>query len=356
MKSLELLLQNNPPENLMIAAGIALASFIVLTTARAILVRKLQKWAKLSETHWDDLFAEVLSSTHNLSLLAISCLIAFSNLQVTARMENWIQHGFTLMLFFQLGLWVHRGIRGWRDIQVAKHKEMENGAAAVNYGIIAFLAEMALWIILALLVLDNLGINITTLVASLGIGGIAVALAVQNILGDLFASLSIALDKPFVTGDFIVIDNMMGTVKHVGLKTTRIQSLSGEELIFSNADLLRSRIRNYKRMSERRIVFEIGVTFDTPTDKLRRINDIIRDIIDTEANARLDRCHFKKIGASSLDFEVVYYVLDPDFSQYMNIQQSINLQLMERLAAEGIEFAFPTQTLHIASLANARAN
>ena len=349
MKSIDQLLQNNPPESLMVAAGIAFASFIVLTTIRALLVRKLQKWAKLSETHWDDLFADILASTHNISLLAISGLIAFSNLHVSARMENWIQHGFTLMLFFQIGLWVHRGIRGWRDIQVAKHKEMENGAAAVNYGIIAFLGEMALWIIVALLVLDNLGINITTLVASLGIGGIAVALAVQNILGDLFASLSIALDKPFVVGDFIVIDSMMGTVKHVGLKTTRVQSLSGEELIFSNADLLRSRIRNYKHLAERRIVFEIGVEFDTPVEKLKRINEIIRDAVNAEPCSRLDRTHFKKIGASSLDFEVVYYVLDADYARYMDIQQNINLTLMARMAAEGIAFAFPTQTLHIAS-------
>ena len=200
-----------------------------------------------------------------------------------------------------------------------------------------------------MLALDNFGFNITTLVASLGIGGIAVALAVQNILGDLFASLSIALDKPFVNGDFVVIDDMMGTVKHIGLKTTRIQSLGGEELIFSNGDLLKSRIRNYKRMAERRIVFEIGVVFGTPAEKLRHINDIVRDVVGSHADARLDRTHFKKIGASSLDFEVVYYVLVPDYNRYMDVQQAINLQLIERLDAQGIDFAFPTQTLHIAS-------
>ncbi len=343
-------LDKNTPEELLLATGMAILAFTILYTVRALLIRKLFQWSQRSTTHWDDLLAEIVAATHTLMLLALALLVGLNNLELSAGIENIVDNGFTLVLLSQVGMWGHRAIRGWHQIQIRLSRETENGAAAINYGIITFLAELVLWIILVLMVLDNLGFNITTLVASLGIGGIAVALAVQNILGDLFASLSIALDKPFVAGDFVVIDNLMGTVKHVGLKTTRIQSLSGEELIFSNADLLKSRIRNFKRMAERRATFQIGVVFGTSPEKLRRTNQIIREVIESQPDVRFDRCHFKTIGTSSLDFEVVFYVLDPDMTRYMDIQQNINLALIERMHSEGIEFAFPTQTLHIATL------
>lgn len=348
MKNLQRFIEQNSTEQLLTALALAVGAFIVLYVARALLTRKLKQWSQRSSTQWDDLLADVVGATHNLMLAGISVLIGLHNLTLSPKLEQIISHGFTLILISQVGFWGHRAIRGWRTLQIRRSQESENGAAAMNYGVIAFLGEMALWIVLILMILDNLGVNITTLVASLGIGGIAVALAVQNILGDLFASLSIALDKPFVAGDFIIIDTAMGTVKQVGLKTTRIQSLTGEELILSNADLLKSRIRNMKRMEERRIVFQIGLVFGTSSEKLRKANEIIADTVRSQPNARLDRAHFKAIGASSLDFEVVYYVLTPDYNQYMDTQQAINLTLIERLEAEGIEFAFPTQTLHIA--------
>ena len=351
MKYLQRFIEQNSTEQLLTAAALAVLVFIALTIARRVLTRKLTQWAQRSATHWDDLFADVIGATHNLMLLGISLLIGLNNLTLHPKLESIIDHGFTLILLSQVGFWGHRAIRGWRALQVRRSQESENGAAAMNYGVISFLAEMALWIVLILMILDNLGVNITTLVASLGIGGIAVALAVQNILGDLFASLSIALDKPFVAGDFIIIDTAMGTVKHVGLKTTRIQSLTGEELILSNADLLKSRIRNMKRMEERRIVFQIGLVFGTSPEKLRKANEIIANTVRSQPNVRLDRAHFKAISASSLDFEVVYFMLTPDYTQYMDTQQEINLTLIERLGAEGIEFAFPTQTLHIANAA-----
>jgi small-conductance mechanosensitive channel len=202
-------------------------------------------------------------------------------------------------------------------------------------------------VIVFLLILDNLGVNITGLVAGLGIGGIAVALAVQNILGDLFASLSIVLDKPFMIGDYVVVDTLSGTVEHIGLKTTRIRSLSGEQLIFSNNDLLKSRIRNYKRMEERRIVFGFGVIYQTPVEKLIRIKKQVAEIIEKQEHARLDRVHFKEYGDSSLNFEVVYFVDDPAYALYMDIQENINLELFRRFTEEGIEFAYPTRTLYV---------
>jgi small-conductance mechanosensitive channel len=197
------------------------------------------------------------------------------------------------------------------------------------------------------LVLDNLGVNITGLVAGLGIGGIAVALALQNILGDLFASLSIVLDKPFVIGDFVVVDSLSGTIEHIGLKTTRIRSLRGEQLIFSNNDLLKSRIRNYKRMSERRIDFSFGVVYQTPLEKLKAIKKIVSDIIEKGEKTRFDRVHFKEYGDSSLNFEVVYFVTDPDYNIYMDVQEAINLEIFRCFAEEGIEFAYPTRTIFI---------
>ncbi|MGA9537034.1 MAG: mechanosensitive ion channel family protein, partial [Desulfobacterales bacterium] len=177
--------------------------------------------------------------------------------------------------------------------------------------------------------------------------GIAVALAVQNILSDLFASLSIVLDKPFVIDDFIIVDNYMGTVEHIGLKTTRLRSLSGEYLVFSNNDLLKSRIRNYTRMLERRVVFSIGVTYQTPLEKLKQVPATIRKIIESQEAVRFDRAHFQGYGDFALKFEVVYYVLNPDYNRYMDIQQSINLAIFESFEKEGIDFAYPTQQLYI---------
>jgi small-conductance mechanosensitive channel len=198
-----------------------------------------------------------------------------------------------------------------------------------------------------LLALDNMGVNITGLVAGLGIGGIAVALALQNILGDLFASLSIILDKPFVIGDFIVVDQLMGTVEHVGLKTTRIRSLSGEQVIFSNAGLLQSRIRNFKRMAERRVVFTVGVTYQTPYEKLARISALLREAVELQQGVRFDRAHFKEYGDFALVYEIVYFVTSPDYNKYMDIQQAINFEIYRRFQQEGLEFAYPTQTLFV---------
>jgi small-conductance mechanosensitive channel len=209
------------------------------------------------------------------------------------------------------------------------------------------LVRLVVWAAVLLVLLDNLGVNVTTLIAGLGVGGIAIALAAQNILGDLFSSLSIVFDKPFVVGDFIIVGDFLGSVEHVGLKTTRLRSLSGEQLVFSNTDLLNSRVRNYGRMFERRVVSSLGVTYRTPADKLARIPTMIREIAEREQKLRFDRAHFQTFGESALLFEYVYYVLTPDYNFYMDVQQRINLALFEQFAAEGIEFAYPTQTLFI---------
>jgi small-conductance mechanosensitive channel len=204
-----------------------------------------------------------------------------------------------------------------------------------------------IWVIVLLVVIDNVGVDVTTLVASLGVGGIAIALAVQSILGDIFASLSIIFDKPFLVGDFVRVGDYTGSVENIGIKTTRLRSLSGEQLVISNSDMLGSRIQNYGRMYERRATFTLGVTYDTPREKLAKIPEMVREAIEAEEGVRFDRAHFKEFGAYSLNIDAVYYVLSPDYAQYMDIQQRINLDLHRRFEEEGIEFAYPTQVVHI---------
>jgi len=247
----------------------------------------------------------------------------------------------------QAALWADRGLRAW----LAEYRlSTDDPARATSTAALGFILRILIWVVLVLMVLDNLGFNITTLVASLGIGGVAVALAVQNILGDLFASLSIVLDKPFVIGDFIVVEDMAGTVEYVGLKTTRIRSLAGEQIVYANAKLLGSRIHNLKRMETRRVAFTVGVVYGTPTQQLRAVPALIEAAIRGQAQVRFDRAHFSRLGPSSLDFEVVYFVENADYLVFMNVQQEIYLALYDSFCAQGIDFAFPTQTLHLASV------
>jgi len=196
-------------------------------------------------------------------------------------------------------------------------------------------------------VLENLGVDVTAMVAGLGIGGVAVALALQNILGDLFASVSIMLDKPFEVGDFLVVGTEMGNVESVGVKTTRVRSLSGEQLVFANGDLLQARIRNYKRMQERRVVFNVGVTYQTTADQVEKLPPLIESIVSSVEGLRFDRAHFKAFGDSSLVYEIVYWVESPDYKVYMDAQQRINLALMRSLEEMGVTIAYPTQTIYL---------
>jgi small-conductance mechanosensitive channel len=253
-----------------------------------------------------------------------------------------------LIFLIQAGLWGVWIITFCADWAIELKKDKDSADATV-LGLVKFVSKTALWSVVVLVALGTLGVDITALVAGLGVVGIAVALAVQNILGDLFASLTIVLDKPFIVGDFIIVGDSMGTVERVGLKTTRIRSLSGEQLIMPNSDLLQSRIRNYKRMQERRVPFSIRVVYETTGDKLKRIPGILKEVIESQEMTRFDRAHFKDYGNFSLNFEIVYWVLSPEKSRSMDIQQAINLSILERFQKEGIEFAYPTQTIRLNS-------
>jgi small-conductance mechanosensitive channel len=327
-----------------IAAGIALA--LALYFVQRLLVRRLPAWAGTTATRLDDFVVDMLSHTRFPFLLVISFYFGLQYLELPPKPARLIEQITIIALLVQVALWGNRGIAMWLADYMKRHRDTD-AAAATTMSVLGFIARVVLWSVLVLMILDNLGFNITTLVASLGIGGVAVALAVQNILGDIFSSLSIAMDKPFVIGDFIIVDEHLGTVEYIGLKTTRIRSLSGEQIVFSNSDLLKSRILNYKRMYERRVVFGFGVTYQTPLAKLERIPAKVKEIVTAQQKTRFDRAHFKEYGDSALNFEVAYYVLDADYRVYMDVQQAINLALLRRFAAEGIAFAYPTRTLYV---------
>jgi small-conductance mechanosensitive channel len=330
-----------------IALALTAASLAALTAVRRVLAASLRARADRTDADLDDLLADLVKRTRWYFLIALALLCGFLVLDLPPRPARLVQSVAVLVWLLQIGVW-GSGLVAHMIRRYVRVKMDYDTAAATTISAFGFVARLALWTIILFLALDNLGIDITALVAGLGVGGIAVALALQNILGDLFASFSIVLDKPFVIGDFIVVDDYLGTVEYIGLKTTRVRSLSGEQIIFSNSDLLSSRIRNYKRMAERRATFTIGVTYETPLEKLEAIPGMIRQAIENQAQTRFDRAHFKSYGDFALLFEVVYYVLTPDYAAYMNAQQAVNLELFRRFHEAGIEFPYPTQTLHLA--------
>jgi len=336
----------NKLQDWLIALLSLLLIFTVLKIIQTIVVRRLSKLAVSTSNQIDDLLIAILKQTKFFILLVASAYLASYSISLTPSTAELWKKIVILTLILQGGFWAGAGISFSFDKIIQKRAKADI-SSKTTITFLGFIARFVLWIIVLLLILDNLGVNITGLVAGLGIGGVAVALAVQNILGDLLASLSIVLDKPFVIGDFVVVDSLSGTIEHIGVKTTRIRSLSGEQIIFSNNDLLKTRIHNYKRMSERRIVFSFGVVYQTSLAKLQIIKEIVKDIIEKTNFARFDRVHFKEYGDSSLNFEVVYFITDRDYNLYMDVQEKINLEIFRRFADEKIEFAYPTRTVFI---------
>lgn len=324
-------------------------AFVLLLCLQRFLKSHVGAWAARTSSQLDDLAVDLIESIRAFVLLIIAIYAGSLVLPLPPRWTLIFSTVAAIALVLQLGICGNRIVAYAIRRLIEHHSQEEDSGLANALGAITFVARVVLWSAVALLILGTLSVNITALVAGLGVGGVAVALAVQNILGDLFASFSILLDKPFAIGHFIVVDNLAGTVEHVGIKSTRIRSLSGEEIVLANGDLLKCRIHNYKMLFERRILFGFGVTYSTPYEKLAAIPKAIHTIIDEIPKTRFDRAHFKEFGDSSLNFEVVYFVLDPDYNLYMDIQQQINLAMVKRFAREGIDFAFPTRTLYVIS-------
>jgi len=344
--SLETELWGNPIADWVVAASTFILALLAFLIVRRFFVGRLRGLADRTSASWDDVVVAVLerSSVLLFALVAVD-LVAKPVLDLPAETDRVLDAIATVALFLQVGLWgmagVARAVGHWAEGQEADGAQRTAGAAIV------FLARLAIWSVVFLLVLSNLGVEVGALVAGLGVGGIAAALAVQSALGDLFAGFAIYLDRPFDIGDFIIVDDVLGNVDKIGIRSTRISSLGGETIIYPNGALLGSVVRNYRRMTRRRIVFQLGVRYSTPADDLEAAPGIIREIIEQRDDAEFNRAHFAGFAESSLTLEVVYYVLSRDYNHYMDVQHAINLAVVRAFQERGIGFAFPTRTLHL---------
>jgi small-conductance mechanosensitive channel len=327
------------------SALVFVLTLIALALMKRYVFKRLIRLAVRSPEDQEELIAILPKRTKSLFLIILSAYLASLVLMLPEETRQMLHTVMIIALLLQIGLWgaalVNFLLERYTRLQMEK-----DPSQPVNMHLVSLLSKFALWILLGLLILDNIpGVQVTSLITGLGIGGIAIALAVQNILTDLFASLSITLDKPFVIGDNIRVGDMTGTVEHIGLKSTRLRSLDGEQLVFSNNDLLNSRIQNLKRMQQRRIVFTIGVHAATPYEKLEAIPEMVQEIISAHENVTFERAHFTAFGDFALEFEVVYTVDVPDLQTYKDVQQSINLKLYKKFEGEGIVLPYPTQTI-----------
>lgn len=336
----------NPGAAWLRAAAVALVIGVGLRVVFWRIVVAAERWSRNTRTRVDDLVVATLKQTKLFFIIAVAVWGGSLSLALPDRLSAGIWVVFRVAAILQAAVWANAALSHALENYRAKVMA-QNPGAVTGMTALGVVIRAILWSVFLLLLLQNLGVQVTALITGLGIGGIAIALAVQNVLGDLLASLSIIFDRPFEVGDFVIVDDLMGTVENVGLKTTRMQSITGEQLVFNNSDLLSSRIRNYKRMRERRILFNVGVVYGTPRDVLEEIPKMIQSAVEGAESTRFDRCHFKEFGDSALIFEAVYYMLVPEYQAFMDVQQSINLELYSDFTARGIEFAFPSQTIYV---------
>jgi len=337
---------NNSLSDYMIALGVWTGLVFLFSFAKRVGVSKLQKAAAKTVNDFDDMLANLLGKIKPIVFIVIALYVASLRLNLDDTIRFIIRQMMVIVVTLQAVIFFQE-IAGFGVSRTYKRIKPDDPSGEVISKNIVIVFRWVLWSIAALFVLDNLGINITALVAGIGIGGIAIAMASQAILGDAFSALSIFVDKPFQVGDFIIVGDMLGSVEHVGIKTTRIRSLFGEQLIFSNSDLTSSRIKNYKRMEVRRISFKIGVVYQTSALQVKKIPQLVKEICKKIDNIKLDRVHFSSFGDYALIYEIVYYVLSPDYNIYMDKQQEINFALKDVFEREKIDFAYPTQTVHI---------
>ncbi len=331
---------------LSVASFVCVLAFIRLF--KSVIIIKIKRIADKTKTRIDDVIVSFIGRVGwpFYILLAMYVALWFLNVPKVAHNILNLIFGIVLTYYFVRGL---QEIVNYGANVIIKRRQEEEGVSfdPSLIKIMSRFIKALLWIIAVLVLLQNLGIEITSLIAGLGIGGIAVAFALQNILADIFASFSIYFDKPFETGDFIIVGQDKGTVKHIGIKSTRLQTLQGEELIISNRVLTSERIHNYKKMQRRRVSFKFGVTYQTSVNKLRKIPDVVKKIVDKQEHAEVDRVHFKEFGDFSLVFEVVYYMDTKDYLTYMDTQQAINFEIKKAFEKLGISMAYPTQTIYL---------
>lgn len=338
------MLLGNTLSNYLSALIAFLITFGLSLCFKYIIIDKLAMLVARTTTQLDDFIVSLLASIKLPFYIIISLYLAAQFLILHIAVRKIVDALFIIAVVYQL---ITLGLV-FLDYSLAKKEKEANGLGIAHMkDMIQLVIKVSLWVVGLLFILSNLGIDITSLVAGLGIGGIAVALAVQNILGDLFSYFAIYLDKPFVKGDLILIGTEIGVVERVGIKTTRIRALQGEEIVISNSELTSSRIQNFKKMEERRIVFTLGVVYETPLEQLKKLPQYIQDVIVPIERARFDRANLQALGDSAYIYEIAYYVRSVDYDDYMDVHQEVLLGIIAICARENIEFAFPTQTVHL---------
>lgn len=326
-----------------VIAGIVLAALLLV---RRLVRARHAALSSGAQTEFTGRILQVASRTTSAFLVIASLYAGLPALQLPGHLPRTIHTIFAIALLWQAGLWASTAVLA--GLQRRRHGMLaDDRAAASSLGIIGFVARLAIWSLVLLLTLDNLGIQIKSLLTGLGIGGIAVALAAQSILGDLFASLSITLDRPFMVGDLLQVDEFSGTVEYIGVKSTRLRSISGEQIIIPNANLLNSRIRNNTRLKERPVVYTLSLDQMTPREQLRRIPGVLRELIEAHGDVRCSRSHFARIGSTSFDIEAAYTVKTADYGRHMDILQDIHLQLLDFMDREGIALAQPSGRVYL---------
>ena len=335
----------NTTKSYVIALGAFIGFLILFKIFQSIFLFKLKRLAEKTKTDIDDTLIQIFLSLRPPFYGFLALYLALSLLildPITKKIIN-------VLLIIYVVYQTIKAVQVLIDYMVerALKKDKQAGSKQI-IGLIGKISKGILWALGGLMILSNLGVNVTSLVAGLGVGGIAIALAVQNILGDLFSSFAILFDKPFVPGDFIIIGTHKGTVEKIGIKTTRIRSVGGEEIIISNKELTSARIQNFQKLKERRAVINFGVTYETPTNKVRQIPKTVKQIIKNEKDAKFDRAHFAKFDDSALTFEVIYFVKSDEYAKYMDINQKILLKIKSEFEKEKIDMAYPTQTIYMA--------
>ncbi|MCF7795190.1 mechanosensitive ion channel family protein [Patescibacteria group bacterium] len=326
----------------------ALGLFILIAFAFKIIKKRvwvrLEKISKLSKTNLDDKIIELLKSIGASFYLILSLWIVSRTLDLSSIVNDVINTLFIIMIFHQATKFLQLLLKFWVNKSVESESQKNN-----ILPLLSVTMKVVVWVFGILLILSNLGVDVTSLIAGLGIGGIAVALAAQAVLGDIFSSITIYFDKPFEAGDFIILEDgaTMGVVEKIGFKTTRIKAIGGEEVVVSNSSLTSQKIHNYKKMEKRRVAVNFGVVYSISQEKMKRIPEIVKKIVDDISDIDFDRVHFKKFADSSLVFELIYFVGTADYYAYMDQNQELHLNIKEQFEKENIEMAFPTQTIHL---------
>ncbi len=337
-------LAGNTVGGFVVAFGAFVLFLVIFKIFQVVILSHLKKLAEKTETDIDDTLVSIVKSIKP----PFYSFLAFYAATFFITLNDILEKAVGVVLIIWIVVQVIVAVQILIDYVVRKRMGEEEDAAAENaINIIGKLSKGVLWVVGLLLILSNLGIDITSLVAGLGIGGIAIALALQNILSELFSSFAIYFDKPFQPGDFIVVGDKKGVIEKIGIKTTRMRALQGEEIVISNKELTSAQIQNFKKMEERRVSFSFGITYETPVEKVKKISGVVKEVIEGEEGARFDRAHFSRFDDSALNFDVVYYVQSGDYANYMDIQQNINIRIMEIFEEMKVDMAYPTQTIYM---------